>query len=126
VNETENAVAASDRASEITELRELIREAHGAIKDMERLLRDFRQAGREGAEQGRTAAQEAAKAEMARFQEHIQGQMDEAARDLNRAVEAARMQVIKQLTVSELESGPDGKGLKVKFAGNLFDAGESP
>ena len=36
---------------EITELRELIREAHGAIKDMERLLRDIRQAAREGAEQ---------------------------------------------------------------------------
>ena len=109
---------------EITELRELIREAHGAIKDMERLLRDFRQAAREGAEQGRAAAQEAAKAEMDRFNEHLQGQMDAAAKDLNRAVEAARMHVVKQLTVSELESGPDGKGLRVKFAGNLFDAGQ--
>jgi phosphoenolpyruvate-protein kinase (PTS system EI component) len=122
----ENAVTAPDQASEIAELRGLIREAHGAIKDMERLLREIRQANREGAEQARAAAQQAAKEEMTRFQEHIQAQMDESARDLNRAVEAARTHVVRQLTVSEVESGPDGKGLRVKFAGNLFDAGEDP
>ena len=41
---------------------------------------------------------------MDRFNEHLQGQMD--GKNLNRAVEAARMHVVKQLTVSELESGP--------------------
>lgn len=114
-------MSGADQAAE--ELRELVREAHGAIKDMERLLRDIRQASREGTEQARTAAQEAAKAEMAKFQEHIQGQMDDAAADLNKAVDAARMHVVKQLTISEIEQIP-GQGTRVKFAGNLFDAGE--
>jgi F0F1-type ATP synthase membrane subunit b/b' len=115
---------AGQAAEVAAELRELIREAHGAIKDMERLLRDIRQATRDGAEEARGAAQEAARAEMTRFQEHIQGQMDDAARDLNRAVEAARMQVVRQLTITEIEQIP-GKGSVVKFAGNLFDAGEA-
>lgn len=113
-------MAGQDAASE---LRELVREAHGAIKDMERLLRDIRQASRDGTEQARTAAQEAAKAEMTKFRDHIQAQMDDSARDLNRAVEAARLHVVKQLTITEVEQLP-GSGSRVKFAGHLFDAGE--
>lgn len=108
---------------QLEELRELIREAHGVIKDGTRLLREIRQASAATAEQARAAAHDAAVAEMAAFQVHIQRDMDRSARDLNRAVEAARVQVVKALTVKMLETGPDGTGIVATFGGNLFDDG---
>ena len=60
---------------------------------------------------------------MQRFQAHIQAEMDRHASDLNRSVSAARLQVIKALTVKKIAERPDGKGLEVSFTGNLFDAG---
>lgn len=113
-------------AAQLLELRELIREAHAAIKDGRGLLKELRRESAGITEQARAAAQQAALEEMTRFQAHIQGEMDRTARDLNRAVEAARHQVVRQLTISSLEENPDGTGLRVKFAGNLFDAGGPP
>ena len=107
----------------LIELRELIRQAHAAIKDGNQLLKELRAISAEGAERARTAAERAAVTEMQRFQAHIQAEMDRHASDLNRSVSAARLQVIKALTVKKIAERPDGKGLEVSFTGNLFNAG---
>lgn len=111
---------------QLAELRELIRQVHAAIKDGRGLLKELRRERDGIIESARAAAQQAAVTEMRRFEKHIQGEMDRAARDLNRAVDAARHQVVRQLTVSSLEENPDGPGLRVTFAGNLFDDGSQP
>lgn len=106
---------------QLAELRGLIREGHGVIKDMNRLLREYRNAAADAAGQARQAAAEAASEEMTRASRHIQAEMNRHAKDLNRAVQAARVQVVKALTVRTLDAGPDGGGLTATFAGNLFD-----
>lgn len=112
----------ADALAEVDDLRELVREAHGAMKDLERLLRQVREAARDGANQAREAAEEAAIAVMKEFERHIQREADIMAHDLNRAVQAARNQIIDQLTVDYAEPMPGG-GTRVKFKGNLFDDG---
>ena len=110
---------------QLIELRELIREGHGVIKDMTALMREFRKLAADGAEQSRAAAQQAADTEISRFSAHIQGEMDRHARELNKAVQAARQQVVKALLVKSIEEMPGG-GLKASFTGNLFDDGGTP
>ena len=112
----------ADALAEVEDLRELLRETHGAIKDMERLLREMREAIRGGTAAARLAAHEAAVAEMGRFQEHVQRELDLSAKGLNKAVQRARSQIIDQLTVKHAESIPGG-GTRITFAGNLFDDG---
>ena len=107
---------------QLIELRELIREGHGVIKDMTALLREFRRLAADGAEQSRAAARQAANAEIKRFSAHIQGEMDRQARELNKAVQAAREHVVKTLLVKSIEELPGG-GLRASFTGSLFDDG---
>lgn len=45
--------------------------------------------------------------------------------DLNRAVSAAREQVVKALVLTSVEENPEG-GLRATFAGNLFEADPAP
>lgn len=108
----------------LAELRELIREGHAVIKDMDRLKRDLREIVNSAALSARKQAQAAANEEMQRFQRHAQREMDRSARDLNRSVEAARGQIVKALTVESIEEIPGG-GLRAKFRGNLFDDGST-
>jgi hypothetical protein len=109
-------------------MRELIREAHGAIRDLDRLLADARQFAREAMTGFRAAAAqaagEAANAELISFAAEFQKMANDSAADLNRGVEAARLQIMEALAISELEPVEiDGHtGLRVRWAGGLFDA----
>lgn len=102
------------------ELRDLIREAHEAIKDMTGLLREFRQIIATGEQRGRDACAESADAELRKWYEHVQAEMNRNAASLNKAVEAARDAVVQQLTVSYLEPTADGK-LKLCWKAGKFD-----
>lgn len=110
---------------EAAELRELIREAHGAIKDLDRLLAQARQVIRDGAVQARDAAHRATEEELDSFAERWQAEADRHAVSLNEAVKAARLQILKQLMIAELEPMEGGHGLRVKWDGALFDAGDA-
>lgn len=107
---------------QLVELRELIREAHGAAKDLRAVIKEARQVGPSLARECEQAARDAASAEIQQFNTRLQADMDRAARDLNRAVDAARRQVLAQLTVTSLSL--DETGVRAEFAGNLFDSGD--
>ena len=82
----------------LAELRELVREAHGAAKDLRAAIKEARQLTADAARDGEQAARQAAIAEMKVFEAHVQAEMDRSARDLNRAVAAARDHLVKALT----------------------------
>lgn len=104
------------------ELRETVREAHAALKDMERVLREYRaNAATTMADIGEAAAQVAA-AELRRYGEHLQSEMNAQAVNLNRAVDAARNHIVTQLTLAWLEPDPEVHGrLRFVFHGAPFD-----
>jgi len=104
------------------ELRSLVREAHEAIKDMDRLLAEFRRAAQDAAGSGRKAAFDAASTEMARFSDHLQAEMNRSAADLNAAVDRARRQVIEAVRPTEITVDSDTGRIEVHFAGGTFDA----
>lgn len=101
-------------------LRELVRDAHGATKDLRAAIREAKALEREMAETCAKAAGDAAIAEMDAFAVHIQREMNEKARDLNRAVDAARRHVVRSLTMASLVPDDQG-GLRVTFHGAAFD-----
>lgn len=102
------------------ELRELIREAHGATRDLAQLLREYRRAVADGTELAKKAASETASLELKRFGNHLQSEMNQYAASLNAAVQRAQKHITSCLTMAELI--PDGDVLKVKFDGAPFDA----
>lgn len=71
-----------DLPGQLVELRELIRESHAAIKDMDRLVREARGLVRDCEKQAAAAAAAAASEEMKRFQGHIQAEMNRHAKEL--------------------------------------------
>jgi hypothetical protein len=103
------------------ELREATREAHGAVRDLDRLLGDYRKLTADVRLLIMGDAQEAANAELKRYGAHLQAEMNEKAADLNRAVDAAREHIVRALTVAELSITPEGR-LAVHFKGGRFDA----
>lgn len=103
------------------ELRELIREAHGATRDLARVLRECRELRAELANQARDAAAAAANAEIERFSRHLQNEMNRHAADLNAGVARAQNHIIKTLTLARAEPDPGG-GLRFIFDGAPFDA----
>jgi len=112
----------------LAELRELVREAHGAAKDLRAAIKEARQLTADAARDGEQAARQAAIAEMKVFEAHVQAEMDRSARDLNRAVAAARDHLVKALTpkIAAVEVSPDNAAITrvaVTFDANLFDAG---
>lgn len=109
----------SDAAA--AELRELIREANGSIKELARLLRECRSVIASGAEQARTAAGEAGNQELNRYTRHLQAEMNRHTASLAEAVDKARSDVIRSLTLKSIRRGPDGNLQAIWAAGN-FDA----
>lgn len=103
------------------ELRALIREAHGAAKDLSGLLRECREL-RAGLirEVGEAAHQEASD-QLQRFARHLQGEMNDHAARLNASVRRAQDHIVKSLALARLERDGDG-GLKFTFEGGArFD-----
>jgi F0F1-type ATP synthase membrane subunit b/b' len=118
--------------AQLAQLRELIREAHGATKDLRAAIREARSFADglvalvdTAAESARRAAHEAGEQQMAAFQAHLQGELNRSAAKLNQAVIDARGHISRALTpklasIDLTDSGEPGV-LLVKFAGNLFD-----
>jgi hypothetical protein len=112
----------------LAELRELIREAHGATKDLRGAIREAREFS-EGliklvdtaADCARTAAYEAGEAQIAAFGAHLQRELNKQAHELNVAVGEARRHIVKQLTLTRLIPAEDG-GVIAEVASNQFDA----
>lgn len=107
---------------DLEELRELIREAHGATRDLAQLLRQYRRAVADGAELAQKTAHDVVQHELKRFGNHMQNQMNKAAADLNAGIQRAQHHVISCLTMAELELDHETDRLKVIFRGAPFDA----
>ena len=111
---------------QLAELRELIREAHGATKDIRAAIKEARTLVDTFADACAAAAYHASNAEMGRWAEHVQREMNDRARDLNRAVIAARDHIgralMPKIAAVELTDDDEPPRLIVQFAGNLFDA----
>ncbi len=109
-------------AAAAAELRELIREAHGATKDLARVLREIRQAIAGGAAQAAQAAQAAGNAELGRYSRHLQREMNQQSAELNAAIARAQQNIIDALVISHVEQDPDVPGrLRFTFRGAPFD-----
>jgi len=102
------------------QLRELVREAHGAIRDLDRLLAEYRRVARDTAHDAQTRVFAAANAELGRFSAHLQREANALAKQLNTAILAAQRNITDSLAISEVFETADGK-LGIKFAGGLFD-----
>lgn len=107
------------------ELRELIREANGAVKDLRQVLREVRETIASGAQRPAEASAEAGNRELDRYSRHLQKVMNEQSAQLKRAVDDARNRVVKMLMISELRvdpgSGPGEARLLVRWADGDFD-----
>lgn len=111
-----------DTPDPAAELRELIREAHGATRDLAQLLREYRRAVTDGIELATKAAQEAAQLELKRFSNHLQSEMNRSTASLNAAVQRAQEHVVRCLMMAELELDHETDRFKVIFSGAPFDA----
>jgi hypothetical protein len=114
-----------DRAAELpaaeARLRDLLAEAHGAIRDMDRLIREHRALMADTAHAAQDAAFRAGCEEINRFSAHFQRQMNDAAEELNQAVRGAREQVADAITPTKLVVDANG-GVTIEFGGDLFDS----
>lgn len=113
---------AAELPGQLAELRELIRDAHGATKDIRAAIKEAKTLVADFADACAKAAFDASNAEMARWADHVQREMNDRARDLNRAVVAAQRHIVSQLTMTRLIPDGQGHGLRVEFEGSLFDA----
>lgn len=104
-------------AAAAAQLRELLGEARGMVKDLTGLLRQVREVTAAGTRDAEKAAAAVCESEVAQFYEQIQKAMNLAAESLNDSVEKARDVIIAQLQVSRLERLPDGTA-KIYFESN--------
>jgi hypothetical protein len=122
-------VIASYRQEE-TALREIVREAHAAIKDLRALLREAKTFGDDStrawlAERDKIVAlvtqeaHEAADAEMNEHREAIQAEMNRQAAILNEVIDRARIAVVDAIVPLAAELSDEG--LIITWAGNKFD-----
>jgi uncharacterized coiled-coil protein SlyX len=114
---------------QLAQLRELVREAHAATKDLNRAIREAKEYASNlvrmvdaAAEASRRAAHEAGCAQLEVFQDHIQTEMNRSAAELNKAIEAAREHIGRALMPKVAALDPDAGAILVQFDGNLFDA----
>lgn len=106
------------RPDEATELRELLREAHGVIKDLRAGIRE----ARAEAENAAANAANAANDQLARFGRHLQKELNRHTADLQADVERAQKSVMQQLMLAEMERVPGTQQVRFRFAGHPFDA----
>ena len=98
------------------ELRELIAEANGAVKDLRQVLAEVRQASGRAVRDVEQVMSERGAEEMNALSRHLQKEMDRYATVLNHSVNRAREHIIKCLQVSRLEETADGQ-MRIYFDG---------
>lgn len=104
------------------QLRELIREANGAIKDLRQVLREVRQAVAGAADEAAAAAAEAGSSELRRYSNHLQEEMNRQSAELKEAVDKARARIIRMLALKAITSPDNGKTIRAEFAAGNFDS----
>jgi hypothetical protein len=97
------------------QLRELIREAHSAAKDLRAAIREVRAV----ADEASAAVNAKVNQDLTDWCDHWQTEMNRHATDLNAAVDHARGEILKQLTLASIERSDDGT-LRFKFAAGHF------
>jgi hypothetical protein len=114
---------------QLAELRELIREAHGATKDLNRAIREAREYADNlvkmvdaAADASRRAAFAAGAEQLAEYQAHIQAEMNRSAAELNKAIVAAREHIGRALRPKIASIDPGDATIVLQFEGALFDA----
>jgi hypothetical protein len=119
---------------QLAQLRELVREAHGATKDLRTAIREAKDYADSlvklvdaAADAARRAAYAAGCEQVRELEAHLQAEMNRSAADLNAAVQVARDHISKALmpkVASVLLDGDDDlpSRLLVTFEGGLFDA----
>jgi uncharacterized protein YukE len=104
--------------SEADQLRELITEARGILKDLRAEIREARGLAGQAADDAHAKIQEELRKAFTSFQKD----MNQAAADLNESVDQARNEIVKQLTISKLERIPgDPNALRITFAQHKFE-----
>lgn len=111
-------VGTADAAA--AELRELIREAHGATRDLTRLLRECREMKAHLAHEAEAAANQAATDEINRFSRHLQQEMNRHAANLNASVDRAQRHIVKSLSNAKFVTTEDGE-LAIRFLHGKFN-----
>lgn len=111
----------AEPADPAAELRELIREAHGAARDLAVVLRECRKLRAELVAEVRQAAHKAADDEVKRLSRHLQGDLNRLAGRLNEAVARAQKNIINSLTAARAVVADDGESLRFTFEGGAFD-----
>lgn len=102
----------------LTELRELVREAHAAIKDLTPLIREHRRIAEDGARDLLARIEETVNAELRRVEAHLQAEQNTASAELNQAVGVAREHIVSCLTPDKVSIAPDGH-VQFTFKGNF-------
>lgn len=96
------------------ELRELVREAHAAIRDLTRLLREATQTLPATAQQiVDKAMEERVNAEISKLNDHIQSESERATRKVDSEIVKARDWIIHNLELIAITETPDG--LRAEF-----------
>jgi len=119
--------------AQLAQLRDLIREAHGATKDLRAAIREAKdyagslvQLVDAAADAARRAAHEAGCAQLAQFEAHLQGEMNRSAANLNKAVAEARDHIGRALMPKLAALDTEAAAMIIEFEGNLFDANVPP
>jgi hypothetical protein len=102
---------------EISQLRDLIREAHEVLKDLRGALREARAAASDMV----TRFDLIATREIQQLGNHLQQCNNQAAADLNAEVQAARVELTRQLAMSHLERDNSTDTWRVIFQAGRFD-----
>lgn len=107
-------------ADEEASRREQIAEARGLAKDLNGLLRQARELKANLIREVEETAAKTAMAEMERFINHLQKQMNHSSTELNEGIARAREHILKSLTLARLvPDNRDGdRGLKFVFEAN--------
>lgn len=105
-----------DPVAEAGRLRELIRDAHAAVKDLRAAIRDTEHTRAQLAAEFHAAATE----EIERVANHMQAASNEHARDLNIAVEAARQEIAARLFDARIEYDEAAGNFRIVIPGARF------
>lgn len=106
-----------DPAAEAAQLRGLIRDAHAALKDLRAAMREARQLGPALVAE----FQALATAEIQDVANHMQEQSNLRARELNAAVDAARVEIANRLFDARIVHDPVADNFKIVIPGASFD-----
>lgn len=106
-----------DIPDEIRVLRDVIREAHEAVKDLRSAIRDAQQLAPDLTKR----FEEHANREMRDLDNHLQAETNRKAAELNAAVHIARDAIVNQLLITEMVLDPDTQSVSFHFPRMKFN-----